>query len=193
MLIKRVILLTSFFALAPMVWAGSFQTALGQPGFQCQQLSLPTNCSSDPVYLWNQGDYVGQDVTGSGLGSISQLSIDLQYQNVLDVGFTETYGVTVNGTNVGSFSIAGIGDDNYYFQSDVFSFSPISGPYDILFTITSATIPLGDGSIGWVDDGVTSTITLSSATPEPGTMALFAIGLGLPLLLALRRRLMAWA
>jgi hypothetical protein len=190
-LVKRVILFASMFALAPMVWAGSFQTALGQPGFQCQQLSFPINCSSDPVYLWNQGDYVGQDVTGSGLGSISQLSIDLEYQNLLDPGFTETYGVTVNGTSVGSFSIPGLDDGNYYFQSDLFNFGPISGPYDILFTITSATIPIGDGSIGWVDDGVTSTITLTSATPEPGTMALCAIGLGLPLLLALRRRLTA--
>lgn len=174
---KPAFLLGLALALCATAPAASISVPLFGPGFECQNSFFPGNCGVSPTYQWGNGDYIGQTATGTPLLSANQISLSLNYINSLDISQTQTYDVIVNGTAVGSFSIAGLNDSLQYTVSDIFDFSSITGPdFTVLFQITSPTTPGGFGSIGW-EHGVESSIfTLSdeggAAIPEPGTFAL---------------------
>jgi len=192
MLLQRASIVGVLLALATVAHAGTITVALGDTGFLCQNVTNSSACNSDPVSIWDQTDYVGEKILPGSSVSISQLSYDLEYSNVLVAGFSEIYNVTVNGTSVDTFTIDGPGDATHHTQSNTVTFSPITGTeFDVLFTITSTTIPVSDGSVGWTADGSTSTISITDASgasePEPATLALGFLGLGLGA--AFRRRL----
>jgi hypothetical protein len=150
-------------------------------GFECQNLPFPTSCTSAPAaYIYNTGDFFGENFTGTGLTSVFQLSLHTVIDNALNSGQTEIFNVSVNGSVVGSVSVPGVG---VFFPgtpqtlTQSFNFAPISGPnYDVRFTVTSPSIGGGLGSIGFIHDGTTSSVTLTQA-PEPGTMLLLGGGL----------------
>jgi hypothetical protein len=163
-------------------WAASVTVALGGADYLCQTILFPSGCASDPTYLWVNGDFVGENVTGSGLATVNGLGLSLEYNDLLNLGFSETYNVLINGNFVGSFSISGTDDNANHAVTDVYSFAPIVGPsYSVLFEISSATIPFGDGSLGWYNGTSAglpeSSFTLSgTAVPEPDLFPLLALG-----------------
>jgi hypothetical protein len=160
--------------------AASISVSLGGSGYLCQQTLFPANCSMSPTYQWVQGDYVGQDVAASGLGSIDEIGLSLQYDDLLNPAFSQTYSIEINGISVGSFTLQGVGDGLDRLVSSTYTFAPISGPdYEVKFVITSSTIPNGYGSFGWYngDRENPSSFELVSTVPEPGTMMLTALGL----------------
>lgn len=155
-------------------------SAVFNAGFECQNSANPSSCTSASAYIWNTGDFFGENFTGTGLPSVIQLSLNTLTLNALNVGQTETFNVSVNGSVVGSVSVPGVGvvfPGTPQTLTQVFNFGAISGPnYDVRFTVTSPTIGGGLGSIGFNHDGVSSSVTLTEA-PEPGTMLLLGVGL----------------
>jgi hypothetical protein len=170
-------------------WAGSVTVGLGPVtslDFECRALG----CSVNPVYLFHLDDFVGQDITGSGLASVDQLSFSLFYENALHSGYDEFYNVFINGVNVTDFDIQGDGTDSDEMISGTASFSAITGPdFNVTFLDTSVSPPATFGSIGFIADGSTSTITISGmplSVSEPASLTLF--GAGLASFAAIRRR-----
>jgi PEP-CTERM motif len=148
-------------------------------GFECQNTLVPASCASEPASIWHTGDFFGENFTSTGLATVFQLSLDTFTNNALDVTQTEVFNVSVNGSVVGSVSVpgAGVGAGTPQTLTQAFSFGAISGPnYDVRFTVTSPTIGVGLGSIGFIHDGTSSSVTLTEA-PEPGTMLLLGGGL----------------
>jgi len=170
-------------------WADPVTVGLGPVtslDFECRALG----CSADPVYLFHLDDFVGQDITGSGLASVDQLSFSLVYENALHSGYSEFYNVFINGVNVTDFNIQGDGTDSDETIAETASFSAIAGPdFSVTFLDTSLSPPSTFGSIGFIVDGSTSTITISGiplSVPEPASLTLF--GAGLASFAAIRRR-----
>jgi len=177
-------------------WAGLVTVGLGpvtSPDFECRALTCNSGVSS-LVYLFHLDDFVGQDITGSGLASVDQLSFSLVYENALHSGYDEFYNVFINGVNVTDFDIQGDGTDSNETISGTASFSAIAGPdFNVTFLDTSVSPPATFGSIGFIADGSTSTITISGmpqSVSEPASLMLF--GAGLASLAAIRRRRL-WA
>ena len=144
----------------------------------------------DYCCFFTGGDSLTQTFTGTGLSSVDMLSLSIPLSlNVLAAGEVVDFDVLLDGTTVGSLEITsaeGVFTDD--FSS---SFSPISsaGTYTVELLETN-TVPIGEGSIGLNDGSLTLNGTSSvSATPEPGTMALFGTGLFGIGLANLRRRL----
>jgi hypothetical protein len=169
----------SFLTLCSLAPAASLDVFLGGTGFECQQTAIPLNCTSDPTYQWVNDDYVGQTVTGTSFGFINQIDLSLLYEDVLNIGQSQTYNVVINGTTVGDFTVAGLDDSNDHTVVDSFTFAPIAGPdFTVLFRISSPSTPSGSGSLGWYHSGDNSFFTLSdggAVIPEPGTLSLMLV------------------
>ena len=138
------------------------------------------------AYMWTTGDYVTQTFTGTGLNSVGALSYSFTYQNYLGNGSTETAGLLINGTQVGSFTAPDTGYSGSYPKvTGTVSFSPIvgGGTYTLSMVLEN-TVPPANGSIAFVDGGVWR--LSSSAVPIPGALLLF--GPGLVGLAAMKRR-----
>jgi hypothetical protein len=158
-----------------------FLASTSAGGYLCQQTALPPNCTVSPTGQWVNGDFIGQSVSGSGLSSVSHLGLDLGYFDALEFALSETYGVTVNGSSVGSFTISGPENQPIHFETASFDFAPIAvgSSFPVVFTITSPTISAGAGSVNWVHDDVTSSLIITGAAsiPEPGTLVLAGLSL----------------
>ena len=66
-------------------------------GFECQNAASPASCASASAYIWNTGDFFGENFTGTGLASVFQLSLNTLILNALNAGQTETFDVSING------------------------------------------------------------------------------------------------
>ncbi len=62
--------------------AGTISVDLGGTDYLCQNISFPSNCSNDPTFLCIKGDFIGQDVIGSGLSSVRQIYLSLLYRDL---------------------------------------------------------------------------------------------------------------
>jgi len=147
-------------------------------GYECQNSLSPLNCANAPAGIWHTGDFFGENFTTTGLSSVFQLSLNTVIDNGLINSLTEAFNVSINGIVVGGVSVPASGvPGTLQTLTQSFNFGAISGPnYDVRFTVTSATIPTGSGSIGFIHDGTSSSVTLTQA-PEPGTLLLLGGGL----------------
>lgn len=125
--------------------------------------------------FWNQGDYVEQLFTGTGLGNVSELSLELSIgPNSLN-GDTQDMDAILNGNVIGSFMIS---PGNSFLNLNYAGFSIGGtgiGSDDYLLRLeTTRTVNSGDGSAG-IGDGQQN--LLMQQIPEPSTFMLAALGL----------------
>jgi len=167
----------------PTVMSGApVSGAWGPPGYSDFNSEFGFGFGPGTGYLWHTGDYWQQIVFGTGLTSVSSLALNLSFDNQLDSGFSQTFEVLLNNTNLGSFIVHGQVENSY---SNLFNFSAVSGAngtdYTILLRQTSADIPGLNGAVGLFIEGE-STYELDGdipAVPEPATLTLVVIGLGI--------------
>lgn len=117
---------------------------------------------------------------GTGLATVNtvDLSLTLASNNMMNGAFVN-FDVLLNGIDIGDI-VFNVGDATGVAFDFMFAFAPIAGAgtYDIVLDVTN-NVPGGDGSVSFVLDIADSLVLDSSdvAVPEPGTLALFGLGL----------------
>ncbi len=146
--------------------------------------SATDGCGTIPVGggtapQWTAGDFVISSIFVLPTSSVTDLTANWNFQDFLGNGNTETWFVYVNGIAVAQ---AILPDDAY--NGDILNVSgtvnfagiaPVSGGYQVELVLQN-TVPLGGGSVSWLDGGLTGLSYNTSTTPEPGSMMLFGSG-----------------
>jgi hypothetical protein len=125
-------------------------------------------------YMWQTGDSVTSSVFTLPTSSVTGLTENWAFLNSLLGGGTETWNVYLNAIQVGS-EVLTASSSSLTNTLNFAGVAPVGGGYQIELILQN-TVPDGLGSMRW-NDGGTTTLLYGSATPEPGTMALFALGL----------------
>jgi hypothetical protein len=99
------------------------------------------------MYFWRLGDYV-EGTRTTTLSTLSSVSFDLQLDTNGLTCDTQDVTLSINGTDVGTFSIAG-GTMNVM-QS--FTFPTITGPTYTFRLETTRQVASGCGAAGYADD-----------------------------------------
>lgn len=146
--------------------------------------SATNGCGTIPAagqtaFMWTAGDYVLSSIFVLPTDSVTGLTANWSYQDYLGAGNTETWFVYVNGFEVASGILP---NDN--FHGDILNFSgtfgfpgiaPVSGGYQVELILQN-TVPLGAGSVAWLDGGTTG-LSYDTGVPEPGSMLLLGSGI----------------
>jgi|HubBroStandDraft_4_1064222.scaffolds.fasta_scaffold03866_6 hypothetical protein len=145
--------------------------------------SATDGCGTIPVgggtaFQWTAGDFVISSIFVLPTTSVTDLTANWLVQDFLGGGNTETWFVSVNGTNVAQIVVP---DDAY--NGDILNvtgsvtfagIAPVGGGYQVELILQN-TVPLGGGSVSWLDGGLTG-LSYGSTVPEPGSMMLFGSG-----------------
>lgn len=140
------------------------------------------------AWQYETNDYVQSAVFTMPTDAVNALTADWQFTDKLGDGNTETWYVYLNGIAVASTISP---DDSY--NGDVFTvtgtvnfadIAPLAGGYQVELILQN-TVPLGGGSVAWMDGGITG---LSYDTPEPASLLLLGSGLALGGVLLSRKR-----
>jgi hypothetical protein len=131
------------------------------------------------AFQWTAGDFVTSSIFVLATSSVTDLNANWLVQDFLGGGNTETWFVSVNGTNVAQVVVP---DDA--FNGDILNvtgtatfagIAPVGGGYQVELILQN-TVPLGGGSVSWLDGGLTGLSFNNSTVPEPGSMVLFGSG-----------------
>jgi len=146
--------------------------------------STTNGCGNIPAagqtaFMWTAGDYVLSSIFVLPTASVTDLTANWSFQDFLGDGNTETWYVYINGSVVAQ---AILPDDSY--NGDILTttgtvdfsgIAPVAGGYQ-LELILQNTVPLGGGSVAWLDGGITG-LSYDTGVPEPGSMLLLGSGI----------------
>jgi PEP-CTERM motif-containing protein len=145
--------------------------------------SATNGCGTIPsggqtAYQWTAGDFVQSAVFTLPTTSVTDLTADWIFQDVLGGGNSETWFVYVNGIAVAAAVLPDCGYcGSYGTVTGTVSFAdiaPLNGGYQVELILTN-TIPPGGGSAAWADGGITG-LSYASSVPEPGSLLLLGSG-----------------
>ena len=159
--------------------------------------SATDGCGTIPVgggtaFQWTAGDFVISSIFVLPTSSVTDLTANWIFQDFLGNGNTETWFVYVNDIAVAQVTLP---DDGY--NGDILNvtgtvnfagIAPVSGGYQVELVLQN-TVPLGGGSVSWLDGGLTGLSYNTSTIPEPGTLIMLGTGI-LGLAGTLRRKLL---
>lgn len=130
-------------------------------------------------YMWTTGDDITETFTGTGLSTVNGLTYSFNVTNDLGGGSNEVIDIMINSTLVDSATIFDSGYSNLPVNvSNTVSFSPITGGGTYtLSVILSNTIPDGNGSINFPDQGTFNLSSTGAAVPEPASVSLIGLSL----------------
>jgi PEP-CTERM motif len=125
---------------------------------------------------WTTGDYVLSSVFTLPTTSVTDLTANWSFDNKLVNGSRETWFVYVNGIAVAQSEPSDCGSCGVQTVTGTVNFAdiaPVAGGYQVELLLQN-TLAAGDGSVAWLDGGMTG---LSySAVPEPSTWAMMGLG-----------------
>lgn len=167
------------------VGAQTFNTTFSGLNFTCLNSTDPTFCAGSSnnrpaAVIRSSGDFWNQTITGSGIGTVSSLSLLLTMSDNLVGNNAMQFSVLLNGMAVGTTPMYGPIVNSDLVAPLTFSFAGISAStYDVKVRVSSSNVGSNQQGLALVLDG-SSTISLSgvqTVAPEPGTYALMLAGL----------------
>ena len=136
--------------------------------------TIPAGGQTEPQ--WTTGDSVLSSIFTLPTTSVTDLTANWSAVNSLN-GSTETWFVYVNGVSVAETTLPDNGGSTDTLTVagtvDFGGIAPVAGGYQVELILQN-TVPLGNGSVAWLDGGTTG---LSyNSVPEPSTWAMMLLG-----------------
>ncbi len=130
--------------------------------------------------MFTAGNFVESSIFMLSTNSVTDLTANWNFQDFLGEGNTETFSVLLNGIEVSTVTAP---DDG--FNGDIINvtgtvtfsgIAPLNGGYQVELVLQN-TVPLGGGSVAWLDGGITGLSFNNGQTPEPSSLLLMGSGL----------------
>ncbi|GAB5382505.1 MAG: hypothetical protein Alis3KO_39200 [Aliiglaciecola sp.] len=124
--------------------------------------------------FWNDGDFIEQLFSGTGLSEVNEFTLDLSIVSNVLSGDTQDMSVMLNGIEIGDFMISA-GDALVNIAFNGFNVMGMGGSGDdyLVRLETTRTVNGGQGSAGIANN--TGNLTLTQVS-EPGVLALLLVG-----------------
>lgn len=148
-----------------------------------------TRSTASGVNFWNDGDFIQELLTGTGLSEMTSLTLDLPIiDNVLSSD-TQDMDVILNSITIGSFMVA-TGDStlNLFFDGFSVAGAGLGGDDYTLRLETTRTVDGGAGSAGIGTGSGNLTLAQANRVSAPGSAILLLLGLGLGAIGSRQRR-----
>lgn len=159
------LILTVSNASATLMYTDSF------PSSATTRFTLQTN-------FWNDGDFLEQLFTGTGLSEVNEFSLDLSVTANSLVGDTQDMDAILNGIVIGSFMV-NPGDTLLNLSFTGLNVAGMGGGGDdfLVRLETTRTVNGGAGSANFSNGTRNLTLQQNMMVPEPATALLMALGI----------------
>lgn len=128
--------------------------------------------------FWNDGDFLEQLFTGTGLSEVNEFSLDLSVTDNSLGGDTQDMDAFLNGVVIGSFMV-NAGDTllNLNFTGLNVAGMGVGGDDYLVRLETTRTVISGAGSANFSNGSQNLTLQQNMMVPEPATALLMALGI----------------